>query len=132
MPKSPCTMRGTVISITVAILAILGTILYAPVARLIAILGVFKHPQPYLSQARLEAESTATGVHFKRIDDTLQCEDVHYYEPAHLVFTACEDTTFPRFTWWPAFDIFIEPSYNQGSIHVIDPKVCSLLSLPRK
>lgn len=58
-----------------------------------------------------------------RIEDTIHCEDVHYYEPANLVFTACEDTKDTRFKWFPGLGQLTPHPPARGSIHVVDPKV---------
>lgn len=102
--------------ITTTLVAILATVLYEPLTRSLTILGVFRHPAP--TPAALD------DTLFKIIDDTKQCEDLHYYEPAGVLFAACEDSKFPRFEWWPPMTTFRRPSYRTGSIHVIEPRVC--------
>ena len=104
---------------TIAILAILISILYASTIRMTTIMGIFKHPQPYTTTAKDKGEIG----YFQRIDDTVQCEDLHWYQPANLLFAACEDEMAPRFRWWPAMGIFRQVSLHTGSLHVIDPVV---------
>ena len=61
------------------------------------------------------------------IPDTVYCEDLHYHAPSGTLFTACEDDTEGRFKWFPPLANFDHPelaSKSQGSIHVVDPKVC--------
>lgn len=62
------------------------------------------------------------------IKDTIHCEDLHYYAPAHTLFTACEDTSTTRFEWFPALGVYDARVAWQakGSIHTIDPEVRSL------
>jgi hypothetical protein len=60
------------------------------------------------------------------IDDTIHCEDLHYYAPSGEIFTACEDSNTLRFSWFPALGLFGDTeaaAKAKGSIHVIDPKV---------
>ncbi|KAF3761621.1 serum paraoxonase/arylesterase family protein [Cryphonectria parasitica EP155] len=60
-----------------------------------------------------------------RIGDTTHCEDLHYYAPANILFTACEDVSATRFKWFPPLAFFDDASvaWNaRGSIHIIDPE----------
>lgn len=62
----------------------------------------------------------------KYIPDTIQCEDLHYYEKTGIIFTACQDGREGRLSWFPPIEIFDDPVLaqgSQGSLHVIDPKV---------
>lgn len=59
------------------------------------------------------------------LGDTIHCEDVHYYAPAHTLFTACEDVSTTRFQWFPPLATFADASVawkSKGSIHIIDPE----------
>lgn len=59
------------------------------------------------------------------LSDTIHCEDVHYYAPAHTLFTACEDESTARFQWFPPLSTFKDASVawkSKGSIHIIDPE----------
>lgn len=61
-----------------------------------------------------------------QIEDTVHCEDIHYYAPAHTLFTACEDVSGTRFKWFPPLAYYGDPdaAWNaKGSIHTIDPDV---------
>lgn len=63
------------------------------------------------------------------IKDTVHCEDIHYYMPAHTLFSACEDVSTTRFTWFPPLTYFDDPNVawnSKGSIHTIDPEVSTL------
>lgn len=65
------------------------------------------------------------------IRDTVHCEDLHYYPPAHTIFTACEDVSATRFKWFPPLVFYDDPyvAWNsKGSIHTIDPEVCTYIS----
>lgn len=60
------------------------------------------------------------------LKDTTHCEDVHYYAPAHILFTACEDVSTTRFHWFPPLGTYGDANVawnSKGSIHVIDPEV---------
>lgn len=59
------------------------------------------------------------------IEDTLHCEDVHHYRPANLLFTACEDLKHTRFDWFPGLAHLEPKAAGRGSIHVVNPKVCT-------
>jgi hypothetical protein len=71
--------------------------------------------------------ATTKGEEVIAIPDTVHCEDIHYYAPSGILFTACEDNAETRFKWFPPVANFDDPelaSRSLGSIHVIDPKVC--------
>lgn len=60
------------------------------------------------------------------IKDTVHCEDIHYYTPANTLFTACEDVSATRFSWFPPLATYDDPYGTwkaKGSIHTIDPQV---------
>lgn len=72
----------------------------------------------------LESMPLAYPEDFVTIKDTTHCEDIHYYAPAHILFSACEDVSATRFTWFPPLAIFDDPNVawnSKGSIHTIDP-----------
>jgi hypothetical protein len=100
----------------VALLALLGGYLYPSVKLRFTVLGILRRPAPL---------NTLQKGDLIKIDDTVHCEDAHYYEPANVLFTACEDSAAGRFVWFPPLATFDTPQFTQGSIHVIDPKVCS-------
>lgn len=59
------------------------------------------------------------------LKDTIHCEDIHYYAPAHTLFTACEDVSETRFKWFPPLGTFGDASVawnSRGSIHIINPE----------
>ncbi|KAF4253175.1 hypothetical protein KXX16_005288 [Aspergillus fumigatus] len=86
--------------VPLALLAVLAATLYGPVYQQLTIVG---------------------GYH--KIADTMQCEDLHYWQPTNKIFTACEDSVLPRFKWFPPLGNLEEPAVaSTGSIHVIDPK----------
>lgn len=67
------------------------------------------------------------------LQDTVQCEDLHYYAPANKIFTACEDTYDLRFQWFPPLGLFEGADLAwkaQGSIHIIDPEVRNACYIP--
>ncbi|GFF90492.1 serum paraoxonase/arylesterase 2 [Aspergillus udagawae] len=100
--------------IYLALLAVLAATLYGPVYRQVTILGVFRHPAPLV---------IVEGQGYHKIADTMQCEDLHYWQPTNKIFTACEDSVLPRFKWFPPLGNLEQPAVTStGSIHVIDPK----------
>ncbi|PKS12582.1 hypothetical protein jhhlp_000790 [Lomentospora prolificans] len=111
-------MAGTNFRATlVALLAVFIATTYGPDAfRAFKTLGVRRH---------LENTVIANAADFVKIEDTAQCEDVHFHETSGLLFTACEDTVVPRSKWFPPLANFADPGVvgnAQGSIHIIDPK----------
>lgn len=63
------------------------------------------------------------------LKDTTHCEDIHYYAPAHTLFTACEDVSATRYQWFPPLATFRDANIawnSKGSIHIIDPEVSQL------
>lgn len=62
------------------------------------------------------------------IQDTTHCEDLHYHASTNSIFTACEDVSVTRHSWFPGLGLLKDPLIGQegkGSIHVIDTKVCN-------
>ncbi|KAB8254247.1 hypothetical protein BDV32DRAFT_18999 [Aspergillus pseudonomiae] len=100
--------------LNLAILTILVATFYGPVYRQLTVLGVLRKATDEVRLAEQQA--------FHRIEDTMQCEDLHYYMPSHKIFTACEDSVLPRFKWFPPLGNFEGPVDSTGSIHVIDPR----------
>ncbi|KAA8645489.1 hypothetical protein EYZ11_009118 [Aspergillus tanneri] len=87
---------------------------YGPVTHYFTVLGAFRAPN--------HAVRLATTPSFVKIEDTVQCEDMHYYPPTRKIFTACEDSFASRFQWFPALGHFDGPGDSVGSLHVIDPQ----------
>jgi len=107
-------MASTLVPVLVVGLAVLASVLYGPVQHSLTVFGVFRS---------LNSTPVAQG-DFVSIPDTVHCEDLHYYEPAHLFFTACEDSAATRGIWFPPLGIFTAPEkIAGGSLHVVDPEV---------
>ncbi|KAI9040478.1 serum paraoxonase/arylesterase family protein [Aspergillus affinis] len=87
---------------------------YTPVVHYLTVFGVSRTPTP--------AVRLATEPSFVKIEDTVVCEDLHYYEPAGKIFTACEDHYASRFQWFPPLGHLEGTGETVGSLHVIDPK----------
>lgn len=65
---------------------------------------------------------------FVAIDNTRYCEDIHLHAPSQTLFTACDGMDSPRMVWFPPLAIFEDAnrgSKSQGTLQVIDPKVCA-------
>ncbi|EMT65699.1 hypothetical protein NOF04DRAFT_16799 [Fusarium oxysporum II5] len=91
----------------------LGVFLARPINRVTTVLGFFRTP----------SSTVVSDADFITIDDTIVCEDVHLH--SGLLYTACEDSYAPRFSWFPGLGVLHDPltaSKSRGSIHVIDPK----------
>jgi len=107
-------MVSFISGLLLAVLAVLTSVLYGPIQHSLTVVGVFRT----LKSTPLAPEDIV------RIPDTIHCEDLHYYEPAHLLFTACEDNAEIRGHWFPPLGIFTTPEkITGGSLHVIDPEV---------
>ncbi|BDD63269.1 hypothetical protein MAP00_008183 [Monascus purpureus] len=91
-------MRGLAFAFA-ALVVLAAVLLSGPVSRIVSILGIFRNTSP----AAVAADKIGTV--FRKIDDTMHCEDLHYYQPANKLFTACEDSTLPRFEWFPPLGI---------------------------
>lgn len=62
------------------------------------------------------------------LNDTVQCEDLHWHAPANTLFTACDDVYETRFRWFPPLNFLERPDLawaSRGSIHTINPEVRS-------
>lgn len=96
----------------------LAAFLYGPPThRVLSKIGVFRS---------LSSTPLANPDDLVILKDTTHCEDVHYYAPAHTLFTACEDVSTTRFQWFPPLDTYGSASVawnSKGSIHIIDPEV---------
>ncbi|KAL4919097.1 hypothetical protein BDW62DRAFT_200253 [Aspergillus aurantiobrunneus] len=104
-------MAVSLFSLFLVLVAALGPLLYNAVVHHLTVIGVYRSPA---------VASSRQGIH--TIPDTLQCEDLHYYTPDNLIFTACEDAVLPRFQWFPPLGHLDKPPESPGSIHVIDPQ----------
>ncbi|CAD0106987.1 unnamed protein product [Aureobasidium uvarum] len=113
-------MPGATAFLSVAALAALSAYVFPPIAHELKVVGL----------GRSVPVSTIQNVgDFVRIDDTTHCEDLHYYAPANLLFTACEDR-HTRFGWFPPLGSFEPPEDGtQGSIHVVDPETMKSIRL---
>ncbi|KAJ0417170.1 hypothetical protein BJY00DRAFT_316128 [Aspergillus carlsbadensis] len=103
-------MAQSVFSVFVILLAVLASVLYSPVQRVLTVFGVYRNA------------SLASAQNIYAIPDTLQCEDLHYYVPGNVLFAACEDSVLQRFRWFPPLVMLDGPANSTGSIHVIDPQ----------
>lgn len=96
----------------------LAAYLYGPPAqRTLTKFGVYRTPT---------CSTLNDSAHLVAIQDTVQCEDLHYYAPTNTLFTACEDVYDTRFKWFPPLGLFDAADLgwkSQGSIHTIDPEV---------
>lgn len=108
-------MPGTTAILSVAALAAISAYIVPPIRHELKVLGVGR---------AVTASTIPNAIDYVKIEDTTHCEDLHYYAPANLLFTACEDNPHTRFDWFPPLGSFDPPADGtQGSIHVIDPEV---------
>ncbi|CAK7237801.1 hypothetical protein SBRCBS47491_010152 [Sporothrix bragantina] len=111
-------MASTVPMKTIAIAALFVVLSYVvgpPVQRTLTVFGYWRQPVP----TPLADEDLVV------IDDTTNCEDLHFHAASNTLFTACEDHLETRFAWFPPLSLFDDPAIvakNRGSIHTIDPK----------
>jgi hypothetical protein len=72
----------------------------------------------------LDSIQNIHGEEVRTISDTIHCEDLHYHKPSNLLFTACEDNSTSRFSWFPPLGNFKDhTAISRGHIQVIDPTV---------
>lgn len=110
-------MRSLSLSLLGAFLAYVFYAAYTPIHRAVTVFGVLRK---YPDGAVIRDEVIA-------VPDTTHCEDLHYHASSGTLFTACEDNPLTRFKWFPPLANFDDPqlaSRSQGSIHVVDVKVC--------
>ncbi|RAL06885.1 serum paraoxonase/arylesterase family protein [Aspergillus homomorphus CBS 101889] len=100
-------------SLNLAIFVLVVAYLYGPVCHWLTVLGVFRAAADVV---------TAEAQKIHKIEDTMQCEDMHYHQPSGYIFTACEDSFLPRFKWFPPLGNLEGPAPSTGSFHLIDPK----------
>ena len=98
---------------SLSLLAGLAAFLTPIITHLVRIGGPFLTPHPTI---------LGEGQGPILIEDTIHCEDVHFYRPANLLFSACEDNQETRFSWFPGLGHLEPVPSARGSIHVIDPK----------
>ncbi|KAL4962238.1 serum paraoxonase/arylesterase family protein [Aspergillus stella-maris] len=104
-------MAISVFSLTLVALAVVGPYFYNAINHHLTVLGVHRSP---------DFVSSGEGIH--KIEDTMQCEDIHYYSPGNVIFAACEDSILPRFAWFPPLGHFDKLPDTTGSIHIIGPQ----------
>ncbi|KAL4907638.1 hypothetical protein BDW74DRAFT_175421 [Aspergillus multicolor] len=104
-------MAISLFSVPLLVVAVLGPLLYNKINHQLTVFGVYRSPV---------FTSSSYGIH--AIEDTQQCEDMHYYAPRNVIFAACEDSVLPRFEWFPPLGHLDTFSETTGSIHIIDPK----------
>ncbi|KAI5237861.1 serum paraoxonase/arylesterase family protein [Aureobasidium subglaciale] len=80
-------MPGTITVASIAALAALSAYIIPPIRHELKVLGVGR---PTITS------TIANAADYVKIEDTTHCEDLHYYAPANLLFTAC----FPGFLHW--------------------------------
>ncbi|EXL70247.1 hypothetical protein FOPG_13905 [Fusarium oxysporum f. sp. conglutinans race 2 54008] len=86
------------------------------IARYVTVLGFFRIKSNTIIQ---------DPSHLIFINDTIQCEDIHFEKESGKLFLACEDSYEGRFEWFPPLANFQNPSLadkSTGSIHVVDPE----------
>jgi len=89
---------------------------------------LFYRPLLVLGAFRTKIENLPARAPMVGVSDSIHCEDLHYHAPSGLLFTACEDNAETRFKWFPPLGNVDDPelgAQSKGSIHIIDPKVCS-------
>ncbi|KAF9771231.1 hypothetical protein IL306_011149 [Fusarium sp. DS 682] len=113
MPPSKSSAVGPKALALSALTIGLGILLGRPINRATTVLGFFRTP----------GNTIINDADLVTVDDTMICEDLHLH--SGLLYTACEDSYEPRFSWFPALGVLHDPltaSKARGSIHVIDPK----------
>ncbi|KAI8721578.1 hypothetical protein NCS52_00299600 [Fusarium sp. LHS14.1] len=103
-------------AIIVLILSFLCLPYIQSLTRFVKVLGFFREKNSTIVQ---------DPSHLFLIDDTIQCEDIHFEEKSGKLSLACEDSYEGRFEWFPPLANFHDPSVaakSTGSIHVVDPK----------
>lgn len=116
MARSPSTLALYVALLSVP-LGYIYTTVYPAVQRSIITTGIYRHPAAFAS--------VASAGDLVLIDNTIHCEDLHYYAPTHELYTACEDSHETRFSWFPPlteFNASVIPR-SQGGLFIINPDV---------
>ncbi|KAG9647343.1 calcium-dependent phosphotriesterase, partial [Aureobasidium melanogenum] len=114
-------MPGKTSIFSIAALAAISAYILPPIQHELNVLGVGK---------AAPVSTIPNAIDYVKIEDTMHCEDLHYYAPANLLFTACEDSRETRFKWFPPVRNFHPPAeVTQGSIHVIDPETMKSIRL---
>jgi len=101
-------------NLALLLLPVLVSVLYGPaLQRSVSVLGVFRAPNSSVVE---------NPAHLVYIPDTTHCEDLHYYAPANVLFSACADAAETRHGWFPPLTNFDDPIAGleaTGSIRVI-------------
>ncbi|KAL2862949.1 serum paraoxonase/arylesterase family protein [Aspergillus lucknowensis] len=105
-------MAQSSLSLFLILSAILISLLCRSVQRGLTVIGVYQGP--------VVASSAAQRIY--AIPDTVHCEDIHYYAPGDILFTACEDSVQQRFRWFPPLALLDGPVETTGSIRIINPQ----------
>lgn len=118
----------TTIAVSVALLAIPLGYLYNSwlpvIQRVIVVVGVNRHA---------EAFKATNADDLVLIDNTVHCEDIHYYEPTNELYTACEDSHLTRFSWFPPLAEFNASVLDRarGGLFIIDTEVSPRVDKPQ-
>ncbi|ORY55247.1 serum paraoxonase/arylesterase family protein [Pseudomassariella vexata] len=99
----------------VALVSIVLSFLFGPeVHRTVTVMGVFRTP----------ASTVLASTHdIVSIEGTTYCEDLHYHDPSHSLFTACQGSNLTTHSWWPPVAIFDDVTavqHARGALYVID------------
>lgn len=90
---------------------------YFPVVqRTITVFGIHRQPA---------AVKVASSGDMVLLENTMHCEDLHYYAPTHELYTACEDSLVTRFSWFPPLTEFNASVISQAraGLFIINPDV---------
>ncbi|KAI1078918.1 calcium-dependent phosphotriesterase [Whalleya microplaca] len=99
--------------LTVTVLTALTAVLYSPLKRDIAILGLNRSPTSW---------KNIHGSESHVIPDTIACEDLHHHTPSGLIYTACTGDIEKVAGWFPGAPSLDHPENpGYGTIQILDP-----------
>ncbi|KAI2469671.1 calcium-dependent phosphotriesterase [Annulohypoxylon bovei var. microspora] len=100
--------------LTTIVVGILSALLYAPLKREAAIVGLLRP---------LNSWKNIHGIENRVIGDTVACEDLHYHEPSGMLYSACTGDMVKATSWFPGSGTLDHPENpGFGTLVVIDSK----------
>ncbi|KAI0004435.1 calcium-dependent phosphotriesterase [Xylariaceae sp. FL0662B] len=99
--------------LAVVVLTALTAVIYSPVKRRVAIMGLTRHPSSW---------TNIHGIENRAVPDTIACEDLHHHTPSGMLYSACMGDMEKMSGWFPGAPCLDHPeSPGRGTIEIIDP-----------
>lgn len=85
-------VNTSALALTAALIASFGALLYKPIVTRVELFGIGRSFKGF---------DSVHGEGLKFFPDTYGCEDLHYHEPANVIFGVAEEKQGSRYEWFP-------------------------------